>query len=164
MTLVDRISVNGVRLFKNLRSSAFKLIFFFLALHPLISVYRIAYNIVKFVEDGNFVNFSLTSPANIGMRLVNLISSRYEFVMNGTTVIRISCGMVTQSHIESISSQLRYPYHELSLLLHCQEAKRFESCVCMIAGKKILIGQTFRNAISFQTGVAPNSKCTNESR
>ena len=164
MTLVDRISVNGVRLFKNLRSSAFKFIFIYFVSRLLIFVYRIAYNIVKFVGDGNFVNFSLISPADIGTRLVNLVSLRYEFVLDGRTAIGISCGMVTQSHIESISSQLRYPYHELSLLLHCQEAERFESCVCMIAGKKNLIGQTFRNAISFQTGVAPNSKYTNEYR
>jgi hypothetical protein len=117
-----------------------------------------AYNILKFTEDKNFVNFSLISPAKIGTRLVNLISSQYEFLRDGTTAIGVSCGMVFQSQLESISAQLKYPYHQLSLKLHSQDAERFESCICMIAGKNILIGQTYKNAISFQTNVAPASE------
>jgi len=125
---------------------------------PLICILRVAYNILKFCEDKNFVNFSLIPPPKIGTRLVNIISSRYEFVKNGTTAIGVSCGMVSQSQLESVSAQLKYPYHQLSLTLHCQDAERFESCLCMIAGKNTLIGQTYKNAISFQTNVSPASE------
>ena len=79
--------------------------------------------------------------------------------MGSTTAIGISCGMVTQSQLQSVTPQLKFPYYQLSLNLHCQEAERFESCICMIADKDTLVGQTFKNAISFQTGVAATSKC-----
>jgi hypothetical protein len=102
------------------------------------------YNILKFTEDKNFVNFSLVSPMKIGTHLVNLISSRYE----------LSCGMVSQSQLESVSAQLKFPYHQLSITPHCQDAERLSS-LCMIAGKNTLIGQTYKNAISFQMNVAP---------
>lgn len=118
-------------------------------------ILRVAYNILKFKEDKNFVNFSLISPTKIGTRLVNLISSRYEFVKDDTTAIGVSCGMVSQSQLESVSAQLKFPFHQLSITPHCQDAERLESSFCMIAGKNTLVGQTYKNAISFQTNVAP---------
>ena len=122
------------------------------------STLRVTYNILKFTKDKNFVNFSLITPPKIGTCLINIISSRYEFIKDGTTAVGVSCGMVSQSQLESVSAQLKYPYHQLSLTLHYQDTERLESCLCMIAGKNALIGQTYKNAISFQTNVAPASE------
>ena len=127
-------------------------------LYPLIIAPRVAYNILKFAEDKNFVNFSLISPTKIGTRLMNIISSRYEFVKEGRTAIGVCCGMVSQSQIESVSPQLKFPYHGLSLTMHCQDAERYEACVCSIIGKRTLVGQTFKNAMSFQTNVSVPGK------
>ena len=115
---------------------------------------------MKFAEEKNFVNFSRISPTKIGARLVNMLSSRYEFVKDGRTAIGVSCGMVFQSQIESVSPQLKFPFHGLSLTMHCQEAERYEASVCSIAGKRTLVGQIFKNAISFQTNVSAPGKCS----
>lgn len=113
---------------------------------------------MKFAEEKNFVNFSRISPTAIGTRLVNLFSSRYEFVKDGRTAIGVSCGMVFQSQIESVSPQLKFPFHGLSLTMHCQDAERHEASICSVAGKRTLVGQIFKNAMSFQTNVSAPGK------
>jgi len=90
---------------------------------------------------------------------VNIISSRYEFVKDGRTAIGVTCGMVSQSQIECVSPQLKFPYHGLSLTMHCQDAERYEACVCSIAGRRTLVGQTYKNAIGFQTNTSAPGKC-----
>lgn len=128
-------------------------------LYLLSAARRVAYNILKFKEDKNFVNFSLISPTKIGTRLINMFSSRHEFVKDHRTAIGVSCGMASQSQIECVATQLKYPFHGLSLTMHCQDAERWEACVCSIAGKRTLIGQTFMNAITFQTSTLPGKRC-----
>lgn len=90
---------------------------------------------------------------------MNIISSRYEFVKDGRTAIGVTCGMVSQSQIECVSPQLKFPYHGLSLTMHCQDAERYEACVCSIAGRRTLVGQTYKNAIGFQTNTSAPGKC-----
>lgn len=113
---------------------------------------------MKFIEDKNFINLSRISPTTIGTRLVNLFSSRYEFVKDGRTVIAVSCGMVFQSQIDSVSPQLKFPFHGLAVTIHCQDGERYEACVCSIAGRRTLVGQIYKNAISFQTNVSALGK------
>ena len=115
---------------------------------------------MKFVEDKNFVNFSRISPVKINTCLVNISSLRHEFVKDGRMVIGVSCGMVFQSLLECVPPALKYPFHRISLTLHCQDAERYEASLCSIANKRTLVGQIYKNAISFQTVVsAPGKSC-----
>ncbi|KIM40844.1 hypothetical protein M413DRAFT_27974 [Hebeloma cylindrosporum] len=102
---------------------------------------KVAFNILKFVSDKNFVNLSLISPSDVGARLVNLISSRYEFVKDGRTAIGVTCGMASQSYLEGVSPHLKFPFHSLSVTPHCTDGERLAA-----------------NAITFQTNVSAPSE------